>query len=361
MLMKKIMILSPGLTGGGTERVSAILANYFIGKNFKVVFLALYTREKTYHLNPLAEFLYVHTRKSHKILALGCRVKSIRKMIKEQAIDYIVDFSTTEGVLGAIFTKAERVAALRNDPKNDGRDLYTRFFRWVSYALAKNVIFQTAEAKQYYPEFIRRKAYIVLNPITKELPRWEIDQTNCTIVAVGRLTSQKNFRMLIDAAAIIHSDFPDFKVLIYGDGEERDMLTDYISRKAMTGVVEIREYIKDIHDIMKKAYIYVSTSDYEGLSNSMIEALGIGVPTICTDCSGGGARAAIINNENGILVPIGDTTALASAIIRLIRNPSEARKLSAEARKINQKLDIDVIGEQWVAIISQKQVESKIG
>lgn len=97
--------------------------------------------------------------------------------------------------------------------------------------------------------------------------------------------------------------------------------------------------------------IHVSSSDYEGISNSMLEALAIGLPCICTDCPVGGAKMVIKNNINGILIPVGDQKALEQKMILLAENDELIEKLSQNAVKIRTKLSISNIADEWISFI----------
>lgn len=93
--------------------------------------------------------------------------------------------------------------------------------------------------------------------------------------------------------------------------------------------------------------MFVSSSSFEGLSNSMLEAMAIGLPTICTDCPCGGARMIIINGVNGILVPNGDKDALAQAMAQVADDSKLAAYLSKNAMKIREDLSIKKIARLW--------------
>jgi glycosyltransferase involved in cell wall biosynthesis len=97
--------------------------------------------------------------------------------------------------------------------------------------------------------------------------------------------------------------------------------------------------------------MYVSSSDYEGLSNSMLEAMAIGLPVICTDCPCGGARMVIKNYDNGILVPVRNTERLAEAMSEIADNYELSNMLSIRARRIREYLAPDKITAQWIQVI----------
>ena len=99
--------------------------------------------------------------------------------------------------------------------------------------------------------------------------------------------------------------------------------------------------------------MFVSSSDYEGISNSMMEAMAVGLPCICTDCPAGGASLMIENEVSGLLTPVGDRKALADAMIRLIENPEFAESLGEHAVYINEKYSQDTICGAWLDEINK--------
>ena len=115
--------------------------------------------------------------------------------------------------------------------------------------------------------------------------------------------------------------------------------------------IELNDFIQNIHSKITDSAMFVSSSDYEGISNSMLEAMGIGLPTVCTDCPCGGAKMMIENDENGILVPVRDKVALYKAMKKIIENPGFAEMISNNATKIKYKLEQNKICELWMNLI----------
>ena len=97
--------------------------------------------------------------------------------------------------------------------------------------------------------------------------------------------------------------------------------------------------------------MFLLSSDYEGLSNSMIEALALGAPTISTDCLVGGARMMIENEVNGLLVPVGDEQAIANAMTLIADDKKTATRLSVNGIKIRERLSVSTICPQWEALL----------
>jgi glycosyltransferase involved in cell wall biosynthesis len=157
--------------------------------------------------------------------------------------------------------------------------------------------------------------------------------------------------MLIDAFEMLYKKHPEWHLTIYGEGELRDMLTKYIAGKELSDVISLPGFAKDIHEIMANAYMYVSSSDYEGISNSMLEALGIGLPCVCTDCPVGGAAMSIKDGESGILTEVGDSKGLYEGMRRMIEDKSFALSVSKASRAINEELTLEKITNMWVETI----------
>ena len=144
------------------------------------------------------------------------------------------------------------------------------------------------------------------------------------------------------------NDYPDYILQIYGDGPEKQSLLNYIISKELDDRVLIRSHVPDIHNSIRDCTMFVSTSDWEGLSNSMLEAMAIGLPTVCTDCDGGGARMMIQDHVNGLLVPKGDVQAVYQAMKKIIEDEELAEKLSINCSKLKEELSVDNIVNEWI-------------
>ena len=166
-----------------------------------------------------------------------------------------------------------------------------------------------------------------------------------------RLSPQKNLFMLIDAFYLFHKEYDDYVLTIYGRGELKDKLIKYIDKLGLQNSVFIKDFDLDIHNKIKDCAMFVSSSDFEGISNSMLEALAIGLPTICTDCPAGGAKMYIDSYKNGILVPVRDTNALYKAMKYIVENPEKADNMSKNAVLIKEVLMPNKIYSRWLETI----------
>lgn len=235
-----------------------------------------------------------------------------------------------------------------------------RFFGFTKNSIKKSdaFIFQTTEEKAEHNLLKNKKAFVIHNPIKPGLPSSADSSRNKTIVNFCRLSRQKNLMLLINAFEKFAVDYPDYCLKLYADTLNSDNidykkeLTDYIAEKKLENSVLILPPSENIHQIILDSAMFVSSSDYEGISNSMIEAMAIGLPCVCTDCGGGGAREMITDGENGLLVPVRDAEALKNAMIRMITEEGLAEKCSKNASKIKETHSIEKISRKWLEVIN---------
>ena len=131
----------------------------------------------------------------------------------------------------------------------------------------------------------------------------------------------------------------------------RSCLVRYAEQLGISEAVKFHGFSSEIHKIMAESAIYVSSSDYEGISNSMLEALAIGIPAVCTDCPVGGARMYIRDGENGYLIPVGDADVMADRMLALMEDKKLGESFSKESVKIREELTDDRIFGMWKALL----------
>lgn len=172
------------------------------------------------------------------------------------------------------------------------------------------------------------------------------------ILAVGRLSYEKNFSSLIRAFALVHSHHPDWTLCILGDGEERPLLQEEISRLKLDGSVSLNGMSTSVQKEMLTSSMLVSTSLYEGFSMVLVEALSCGLPVISYDypC---GPKDIIKEGKTGFLVPRGNEEVLATRISILIENDTLRREMGALAQQESQKYDIGRITSLWMDLFYQ--------
>jgi len=221
---------------------------------------------------------------------------------------------------------------------------------------ADGTVLQTQDELEFY-EGRLKNAVVINNPVKANLPEPFDGERRKVVVNFCRIAEQKNLPLMINSFIDFHKSHPDYSLEIYGntvEKSEEELKTTYLE---MISSLNAEKYIKilppraDIHSIVRDCAMFVSSSDFEGLSNSMIEAMAIGMPCVCTDCLGGGAREMITDGENGLLVPMKDVNALVQAMCRMADDKDFSKKCSENAAKVRKTLSARNIASKWISVI----------
>lgn len=351
--MKRVAIIAHGLSDGGAERVASMVANFYAQQGHKVLYLAALCPDREYPLDEGITYRYIDVRKTPKATWFLRRSLEIDRQLREFGAEMAVSFLEKDAIVSNLRRTVSMVYSLRSDPANSTRNPALKHIVFFSYRRAKKIVFQTQGAMDFFPADIREKGTIIPNPLTRNLPYWDPHNQVKRIITACRLTPQKNLPMLLRAFAIFHSNHPDYRLEIYGKGPLLAELQGLCRELNIQDAVAFPGHSKDIHNIMATSAAFVLSSNFEGLSNSMLEALAIGVPTICTDCPPGGAREYITDGANGFLVPVGDVLALAEKLEWLATDPGLCQRMSWQATHVRQKLNPDTVLAQWERVVEE--------
>ena len=357
--MKRIVFVIETLFGGGAERVTAALANEFCKDSNNQIHIITYLRNesKEYFVDSrVVRHEIGNVIGRNQIQRIHKRISRIRSIIKEINPYCVISLGSpvivNPLVAALIGLKCPLILSERNDPRRFPVSKFQRFSRILCYAYSDGIVFQTCEAKEYFPRAIQKKGVVICNPITNNLPDPYRGERDYRIVNFCRLTSQKNLDLLIEAFSDICEELSQYSLHIYGDGDEWERLNTKILTMGLSSKVFLHGYTSNIYEKIGKASVFVSSSDYEGISNSMLEAIALGIPSICTDCPVGGARETIENGVNGFLVPVGNRKKLAETMKRVLTDETLARSISFEGLKLRETISIDVISKKWIEAIN---------
>lgn len=349
----KIVFIIPNMTGGGTERVISLLANEFAKRGIEVTIMMFAGNECVYKIDSKVELLCVSKQSHGNIIIRINRIRSMRKFFKQNEGCYIFSFCVMGTVFGALATiglNCPLLVAERTDPRSSGHT----FIRNIAYARARRLIVQTEDCLNYLPYSFRRKSAILPNPVDENIPiPFEGNRKN-TVVYLGRLEPEKNPMLLLDAFVEFSDKFPYYQLHFYGRGSLEEKMKQYIKAHNIADKVTLHGFCKDAKQKIVDSKIFVLPSNYEGISNSMVEAMAMGLPVIATDCPIGGAAAYIRDGENGVLVPVGDSKKMAEAMIKIASNPEFAKNISINCRKIREECPVDVIADRLLEIAGIK-------
>lgn len=350
----KLLFTIGSLAGGGAERVVSRLASCMAGRGDSVEIALIAQNVVDYPLNEKVDVRFINPKVQIRGMRYFLRCLEFRNEVKRFDPDVVISFTTAVNVfvLDALMgTDYKILLSERNDPYNDPKDIKLRNKRDRLYRKADGIVFQTEDAKAYFNEDIQKRSKVILNPV--DVPSEYIMKKNKEnkIATVGRLEPQKNHSMLIKAFASIHRRFPDYRLEIYGEGSLRNKLEELIKLEGLEDSVYLMGYTKNVFEAVSTAKLFVLSSDYEGMSNALLEAMAMGLPVVSTDHPIGGAKMAVKNGINGILTPVGDSDALAAAVCQILENEQFSVSLSQNAADISKKLDIGKITDEWTDFI----------
>lgn len=324
----KIVFFIGSMGRGGAERVISILSNEYAENGWDVDIVMMLRDEVGYKLHPNIRTISFAGQSASYIKNVPHWLFNIRKYLGKVKPDRVVSFAGRINALvltASIGMKVPIIVSERNDPKHDGRGKAMLWYCNKIYHRAAKIVFQNKYEQSCFEKSLESRSVVVPNPI-------QVSAMNCpnneefVIATAGRLSAQKNTAMLVDAMELVHKVHPEVKCKIFGDGELRQMLQDRIDKKGLSNVVILEGNRKDIHEQLSKCSLFVMTSEFEGLSNALIEAMMMGLPCITTDYPG--ADELITDGVNGKIVKRGDANELANIIIKMLNNDIDLNSLA---------------------------------
>ncbi len=354
----KITIYIGGLTGGGAERVCCNLASFLVRKGHEVTMLTVSKpNEMSYFLDSRVKLETLETKM--RLNSDGARVvikqlKLFSFVCKHKTDAYVVMLPKTIRSLMIFrrFIKAPIILSERSNPTSySGK---TQAYLKKAARHADGIVLQTEYAKNWYAPYIGHKSLVIPNAVNSEFIRPEYNGVHeKSIVAVGRLSEQKNFTLLLDAFAEVADEFPEYKLKIFGKGPLEASLKEYAKEIGVADRAEFMGYVLNMPEQLERASMFVLSSKFEGMPNALMEAMAIGLPCISTDCPAGGSAFLIEDGENGLLVPVNDKTQMAVAMRRILSDEPFAEKLGRNARKVIERLSSDYIYSRWEEFIKE--------
>lgn len=338
-----------------------LLANHFFRKGYNVSMILIREKEEVYEVDDNIELIRFHYTNKSKIRIALKRYIKLRQILRNKKYDAVVSFMYDINIfvllsnigMGQPIFVSERANPLDRDNIFDSSKLY-RYIECQLYKKATGIILQTEKIRNAYPQFLQKKIMIIPNPINANdiIPYHE--EKKDKIVAVGRLTEQKNYRLLIYAFEEFVKNYPNYILEIYGEGELRQQLETQIAEAKLENRVFLKGYVADVLNMIKDAKMYISSSNYEGISNSMLEAMALGIPCICTDCPVGGAAFVIDNGINGILIPMNNISALKKNMCRLAENEELRKKIGKSAEQVRERFSLESIAAEWEEVLIKR-------
>lgn len=384
---KKVYIVLYTLSVGGAERHASSIANYLVQNGYDVELILLqdnivdYTLANGVRVTALSDLTYPDAIQNGEICFIDQLQLRTFRLISKKKYDFlekriyieslyskkleyffsqqenvdqsiVVSFMTIPNIIAASLKKQYKYKLIMGEftsPQFEfDADAPENVLKRKYYPAAEGFVFQTKEQEAFYSYLTGVKKKVIPNPIEKIEVQPFRGKRKKEIVNYCKHVRAKNLPLLIEAFARLSEEYPDYRLVIYGDGPERANTEKCIVENGIADKVLLKTYAQNVLEFVRESAMFVSSSDREGISNSMLEAMAIGLPTICTDCPAGGARMLIEPYKNGILVPVRDPEAMYKAMKYMIDNPEEADRMSRNAVVIRETLEKNKILGQWL-------------
>ena len=352
--MLRLLFVNDSLTLGGSERAMSIVAEEMARRGHQVSMVLLKDAVRTYPVSDSIRIVQLSQASGGLASVMWRRVRDLRRVMRTERYDYVVSFMWLNNVPTLLASIGLGLRVVVSERVYQG----TAHWRWqhrlierLSYRLAHRIVYQTEFASRWCPPELRSKSVVVPNMIRAQPLGQLQNRANGSdekrFVAAGRLVDQKNFALLIEAFAAFSRVHPGWVLEIYGDGMLKPQLSALANQLGVEGQVRFLGYVSDLDQRLIGAAAYVLSSDYEGISNSLAEAMDLGLPVISTDCPSGGSALLIEDRVSGLLTPVGDAPALARAMGEIAADPEFARRMAAGARQSVDRFRPERLGSLW--------------
>lgn len=362
----KILFLVSSLNTGGAERVATTLASAWADRGDDVTLVSTYPRrgECFYPLSSRVRLVWIADRlhgAGNPASVTLAKLKVLRQMMRDNAPDVVISFLTNVNVMALLAHTGLRVPIVvceRTSPlaaTNSGFVL--RQLRRFLYPKADVVTVQADSSVEPFKRMVPgiRHLEVVSNP----LPSGLLQRTSVSaprsmrkrLMAMGRLVPSKQFDVLIEAFALLAPQFPDWDLVIWGEGPVRDILIRQVQSLSMSEQISLPGRTPQPWDELATADAFALTSSVEGFPNVLLEAMALGLPCIAFDCPSGPAEISR-HGQDALLVPLGDVAGFCKGLEQLMQDADLREKLGKRgAESVRQRYALPQILKRWDEII----------
>lgn len=352
--MKRVSILLSTIDSGGAEKQAVLLVSQ-LSKYTEVNLIVLYGNHSEYKRN--VDLLAESTVKVHKLIGnMLSKLRCIKSIIKESKTDVLLNYLTMPDFVGSLVGRMCGILVyngIRNSRMPKGKMLIEKI---VHNLFATGTIYNCYSGADYFGNHgFRRKKNIVIPNCFPNIEETIIrpDHKVKTIITVGRFDPQKDYETLIKSVARLSRN--DFRLCIVGYGVLENQIRAWVKEYNIENKTDI--YIKpnNVPELERNADIYISTSFFEGTSNSIMEALNWSLPVVATNV--GDNDHLVIDGENGFLHPIGDVNGL-SASLCLLLDSAKLRNQMGKMSNINlrENYSMEIFEKRYIDLIEGRKL-----
>jgi GalNAc-alpha-(1->4)-GalNAc-alpha-(1->3)-diNAcBac-PP-undecaprenol alpha-1,4-N-acetyl-D-galactosaminyltransferase len=352
-----MVLLISSLGGGGAEKMMASLANSYSARGVHVTLVTLDDQKKkpdVYKLSDKVDRLSIFVPFSQntfsKLHAKAKKYFHLRRLLRFKSPDVVLSFMTPTNLLAIAAIQALKIRCVVSERTNPAYYSYGSIYnllRSLLYRRANCVVVQTPQIAQWLKMNVAGEISIVPNFVSSAITASSALKVK-HICSVGRLDQAKGFDLLISAFAKLAEDFPDWTLLIFGEGPERDVLEKLIDLMSLQHRVQLCGFIDQPSNMMRNASIVVQPSRLEGFPNALLEAMACGCPVIATHEAG---NMLINDGVNGLLIPSDDVDELAKTLKGLMENPQLRSDLAEAALGVRETFSEERVMKLWDKVL----------
>lgn len=360
--MKNICFLSGDMTRfGGTERITSIISNELLKRcnEFNIHILSInYINDKiSFDLDKKIKTSNILSTKNLNFKRDYLKVvKGIRKYIKNNNIDILIDVDVICDIFSIPATRFTKIKLISwehfNYYINNGIKLRD-IARKIAAKFSDCIITLTERDKDAYISNLNIKGKIeyIYNPITLDINE-KCDINSKKILSVGRFEHQKGYDMLCKVAKEVLHNNPEWKWIVLGDGEQREMIEALIKEYKLEDKLILKGNVSNVEYYYKESSIFVMTSRFEGLPMVLLEAKCYGIPMVSFDCLTGPSDI-ITNDVNGYLIDQDNIDEISKSINKLVNDVDLRVKFSDNSKFDINKFSLDSVMEKWISVLGE--------
>ena len=374
MRLLSILLLGTQMATGGAQKVLLDQARWFHERGHKVSVIFLYDKERLHEkwqaVTPVKiinlQAFRGHGKGLENIFPFIKGLFSLWGFLRREKIDVIETFTHDSNMVALPIAWLARVPVriATHHGVIEGFSRWRMFIHsWmVNHNIAHKLVAVSQKTREVsLSEGIREERIAVITNGIVPLPiesrsRIEVrkeagmEANDLVLVSVGRLVYQKAHEVLIACMPDVLKEFPNVKVLIFGEGPLRTDLQAQIEKLDLSNSVKLPGKTDQIAQHLASADIFVMPSRWEGLPIALLEAMSAGLPSVATKVEG--VDEVLLEGEHGLFVPVENPQALAQAILQLLRDPQARSRMGAAARlHISTKYTVDCMCEQYLALM----------
>ena len=353
--MDNIAIFVSTLGSGGAEKQAALLASV-LSRHYNVHFVALYGDTET------SDFVMsILNRSEVKVYPLvGSQSKKFKEyasILKSNNVVCSFNYLTKCDFWGSIIAKRCGVKKVYNGIRNSKLDGYKNVLEWISHNLvATGTIFNCYSGEKAFIKkgFRKCKCMTIPNcfPNISD-PIEKTDKKLVRIITVARFHPQKDYETAVKAIAFLKKECKNVVFDLCGYGVLEDQIREWVKLYGVEDVVEFHIHPNNIPELLRQADIYISTSLFEGTSNSIMEAMNWCLPIVAT-CVGDNDKL-VLDGENGYLTEIGNAEQIATKLKALVSDKALRQKMGLKSNKhLRDNYSMEVFEDRYLRVIQNR-------